>query len=211
MTARMMLSFSLALILVPCGLHAQETPGETVAKAKLAVEKQVEEWKGADFKAEAIDEKYVRETFPNHVFVAVHFREWPIARPTPEPLKYRNVFAVGKDGKATHLADAKKLEEFFRSTLKTQLHQDKTTRTWLRLRMEYIQDGYYKFKYPEKAKDGPAASSVTIVYGVVEVVPEAGNKGTFTATLRFNQGGQLASLSEENKVIRGMRPRVLGD
>src|SRR5262249_9605813 len=145
---------------------------------------------------------------PGHVFVAVHFREWPVSRPTPEPLKHRNVFAVDKDGKVTHLPDAKKLEEFFKSTLGKQLNQDKTTRSWLRLRMEYIQDGYYKFKYPDKAEVTGPGSSLTLVTGIVEVVPEGGNSGSFKAVVRFGRADDFTGVTkEENNVKQGIRPR----
>lgn len=212
MIARLLVVFSLAFILTAADGSAQDKTDETLAKAKTAVEKQVTDWKGQGFKAEVIDEKYVREVFPNHVFVAVHFPVWPVARVPAEPLKSQNVFAVAKDGKVTHLPDSKKLEEFFKSTLKTQLNQDKTTRTWLRLRMEYIQDGFYKFNYPKEAKVTGPGSSLTLVTGVVEVAPEGGNKGNFKAVVRFGRADDFTGVTmEENKVVRGMRPRVLGD
>lgn len=206
MIARVLLILTLAAF-VPAGLMARDKTEDSSAKAKAAVEKQVQDWKGEGYRIQPIDEKYVRDIFPGHTFVAVHFPLWPVARVPAEPMKSQNLFAVSREGKVIHLPDSKKLEEFFKSTLKPEAPVDKVTRGWLRLRMEYLQDGYYKFRYPEKAKEGPAASSVTIVYGVVEVAPEGGNMGTFTATLRFNQANQLASISEENKVLRGMRPR----
>lgn len=206
MIARSLLCI-LALGLAHVPALADAKKDEAAAKAKALVEKQVQDWKGDGFKADVVAEKYLRETFPDHHFVAVHFPVWPVARVPAEPLKSQNLFAVGKDGKLTHLPDSKKLEAFFKSSLKKMGDPHPATLSWLRLRMEYIQDGYYKFKYPAKAKDGPAASSVIIVFGVVEAVPEMGNQGTFTATLRFTRDGDLASLSEENKVIRGMRPR----
>ena len=130
-----------ALIALPATLPAQEKdkkdpPDERTAKAVASVEKKLEDMKGAGAKVEAIDEKFVAEVFPNHVFVAVRYPLWPVARVPAEPLMAQNLFAVTKDGKVTHLPDSKKLEEFFKTTLKTQLNQDKTTRTWLRLRME---------------------------------------------------------------------------
>src|SRR5260370_22039536 len=151
--------------------HAGETKKEdALTKAKDAVVKHVKDLKGDNFKAEVVAEKYLRDMFPKHVFVAVHFPVWPVARLAPEPLKSQNVFAVSMEGKVTHLADSKKLEEFFKTTLGPQLDQDKTVRSYLRLRMEYIQDGFYKFKYPAKTKVVGPGSSLTLVEGVVEVV-----------------------------------------
>ncbi|MSQ95318.1 MAG: hypothetical protein EXR98_12275 [Gemmataceae bacterium] len=208
MMARSLLVLVFVVSVAPAG---EQKRVDLSARAKEIVEKQVQDWKGEGIRIQVIEEKYLAEVFPKHKFVAVHFPLWPVARVAPEPMKSQNLFAVSNDRKVTHLADSTKLEEFFKKTLKAEVNPDKITRGWLRLRMEYIQDGFYKFKYPETAKEGPTASSVTILYGVVEVVPEGGNKGTFTATLRFKQDGQLASLSEDNKVLRGMRPRVLGD
>jgi hypothetical protein len=181
---------------------------EWVAKAPAAVEKKVQEWKGKDFKVQVIEEKYVRELFPKHVFVAVHFPQWPLPRKPPEPMMLKNLFAVSKDNKVTHLPDSKALEAFFKSTLGAQLNQNKTVRSWLRLRMEYIQDGMYKFKYPEKTEVTGAGSSLTLVAGTVEVVPEGGNKGSFKAVIRFDRNDKFSAVTEEeNKVLCGIRPK----
>ena len=206
MITRSLLVFCLAATL-GVAREPEKKDAEAAAKAKTLVEKQVADWKGAGFKADVIEEKYVREMFPDHIFVAVHFPLWPVARPAPEPMKSQNLFAVSKDGKLTHLADSKKLEEFFKSTLGAQLNQDKTVRSWLRLRMEYIQDGFYKFKYPEKAVVTGPGSSLTLVTGIVEVVPEMGNKGSFKAVVRFDRADKFSAVTEENNVMQGIRPR----
>jgi hypothetical protein len=50
--------------------------------------------------------------------------------------------------------------------------------------------------------------SLTLVEGVVEVVPEAGNKGNFKAVIRFDRADKFSAVTkEENHVVRGMRPR----
>ncbi|MBM3995173.1 MAG: hypothetical protein FJ303_13625 [Planctomycetes bacterium] len=211
MNPRVLLCWTFITALAPWGVFAQDTPNEKVAKAQATIEKHLRDRAGSDASVAAVGDKYLRDAFPNHVFVAVHFREWPIARSAPAGLKHRNVFAVGQDGKITHFASAEVLLEFFKATPRIQVQEEKTARAWLRLRMEFIQDGFFKFKYPEKIKPGPEASSVTILIGEVEVVPEAGNSGSLVATFRFNQSGALASISEENKVVRGQRPRVLRD
>src|SRR5262249_16194482 len=130
------------------GQAGETKKDDVLTKAKDAVVKQVQDLKGQNFKAEVVDEKYLRTVFPKNVFVAVHFRLWPVARIRREGLKSQNVFAASMEGKVSHLADGKKLEEFFKATLGAQLDQDKTVRSYLRLRMEFVQDGFYKFKYP---------------------------------------------------------------
>lgn len=106
MIARTMLILALAVVL-PAEALAQDKKDDALDKAKAAVEKQVQDWKGAGFKTQVVEEKYVREMFPNHVLVAVHFPLWPVARKAPEPMNSQNLFAVAKDGKVTHLADSK--------------------------------------------------------------------------------------------------------
>jgi hypothetical protein len=177
-------------------------------KAKATVEKQIGEWKGAGHSVNVVSDTYVGEIFPDHIFVAVHYPEWPIARKPAEAPGHRLLFVVSKDGKATILSDSKKLEEFFKSTLGTKLNQDKTVRSWLRLRMEFVQDKFYKFNFPEKTEVTGAGSSLTLVTGVVEVVPEAGNKGNFKAVVRFDKNDGFGGITkEEDNVMRGMRPR----
>jgi hypothetical protein len=206
MFTRMSLILALTIML-PTQARPQGKADDEVA-AKASVEAKLKEWKADSAKVEVVLEKYVREMFPNHVFVAVHFPLWPVARIPPEPLKSQNLFAVTKDGKAAHLPDSKKLEEFFKSSLKTQLNQDKTVKSWLRLRMEYIQDGYFKFKYPEKTEVTGPGSSLTLVTGIVEVVPEAGNMGSLKAVVRFGRADEFTGVTmEENKVKAGIRPR----
>jgi len=204
--------FKPSLVVLLCagfvGQAGETKKDDALAKAKDTVVKHVKDLKGDNFKAEVVAEKYLRDMFPKHVFVAVHFPVWPVARLAPEPLKSQNVFAVSMEGKVTHLADSKKLEEFFKTTLGAQLDQDKTVRSYLRLRMEYIQDGFYKFKYPAKTKVVGPGSSLTLVEGVGEVVPEAGNKGNFKAVIRFDRADKFSAVTkEENQVVRGIRPR----
>ncbi|MBI2806403.1 MAG: hypothetical protein HYX68_15595 [Planctomycetes bacterium] len=198
-------SFMVLIVAMPL---AQAGGQKTGPDAKALVERQVTDWKGQGFRINVIDEKYVRDVFPGHTFVAVHFPLYPVARVAPAPMQSQNLFAVSKDGKIQHLPDSKKLEAFFKTTLKTQLNQDKTVRTWLRLRMEYVQDGYFTFKYPAKAVVTGPGSSLTLVTGVVEVVPMGGNMGTFKAVVRFGRADEFTGVTmEENKVRAGIRPR----
>jgi hypothetical protein len=206
----MMMARSLVILLfiIPLAHAGEQNKGELMARATELVEKQVAAWKGNDARLQVIEESYLRDVFSNQTFVAVHFPLWPVARVPAEPLQSQNLFAVSDDRKVVHLPDSKKLEEFFKSTLKTQLNMDKTTRAWLRLRMEYIQDGYFKFKYLDKAEITGPGSSLTLMTGVVEVVPEAGNTGTFKSVLRFGRGDDFVGVTmEENKIRAGIRPR----
>jgi hypothetical protein len=77
----------------------------------------------------------------------------------------------------------------------------------LRLAQEFVQDGYYKFAPAEFGTVAANASGAMRVSGTIAVVPEGGNKGSLGATLHFDPQGKLTKVAEENKVIRGMRPR----
>src|SRR5262245_4808463 len=100
-------SMLILALIAPATGFAKEKAAEKNDKAKAAVEKQAKDWKGEGFRTEVITEEYVKSTFPNHTFVAVHFAEWPVGRAAPEPMKSRNVFAVDKDGKVTHFRTAR--------------------------------------------------------------------------------------------------------
>src|SRR5439155_11890503 len=66
-------------IALPAGLLAQQKSDESQAKAKALVEKKLADLKGPGATVQVIEEKYVREVFPNHVFVAVRYPLWPVA------------------------------------------------------------------------------------------------------------------------------------
>lgn len=208
MFARMLPVFVLVTSVGFAGAQDKKRPDEVSAKAKGLVEKQLIDLKAHSPKVRVIEEKYVREIFPNHTFVAVHFGIWPIATPTPEPLKSQNLYAVSKEGKLTHLPDSTKLEEFFRMSLGEKLGRGLVARTWMRLRIEYFQDGYYKFKPPSETWE-PLQSQVPIRHyanGAVEVVPEIGNKGQVDFTVVFDESNRFLRASEDNKIVRGRRP-----
>src|ERR1051325_6755063 len=117
-----MIARSLIILVLAASLAQSGEPktDDAAAKAKTAVEKQLKDWKADAANSAVIDEKYVRDVSPGHTFVAVRFPLFPVQRIPPEPLKSQNLFAVTNDGKVTHLPDSKKLEEFFKSTLKAQ-------------------------------------------------------------------------------------------
>jgi hypothetical protein len=56
---------------------------------------------------EVIEDPSVATALPEHVYVAVIVRQFPVARPVPEGLSGANVFAVDRDGKVSILKDAR--------------------------------------------------------------------------------------------------------
>jgi hypothetical protein len=72
----------------------------------------------------------------------------------------------------------------------------------LRLRSTFLQDGFYKFKFPDESED-----TGDLITATFEIVPERGNKGTFKAVVRFEMDQFSAVAKEENKILRGIRPK----
>jgi peroxiredoxin len=154
-----------------------------------------------------ITDEMLSRTFPEHRFFALIFRQYPVARITPEPLKSQNVFVIQKDGNVQHLTGIKPLEEFFRSKLALVLDAQSARESagaWLRLSEEFKQDGFFKFSIPQdslivqKLKSGLKASGKAVV--------TQGGSGEIRASLSFTTEGKLAQIEEANTVKAGVRP-----
>lgn len=186
---------------------AQEKKADdAMEKAVALVQERLKELKSPQAHVEAITDSPVLSIFPAQRFVVVRYRLWPVAIAPPKDLKSQNLFAVDKSGKLQHLTDAKGLEAFFRTNLAKATNQNEAVRTWLRLSQEFVQDGFYKFAIEDKIET-LAGSSVSVATGTATVVPEGGNKGTLRVSLTFGREGEFGSAHEENKIVRGMRPR----
>jgi hypothetical protein len=194
---------------------AQPDPKKDLAKEVEKAQKLVDEflakYKADGAKVEVItDTKELAKAFPEHQFVAVHFREWPLPKAAPKPLAMRNLMIVAKDGKLLHLTDAKGLEQFFQQALAPfkGAAGSHLVEAWLRLSQEFVQDGYYKFDYDRKKGVGEASSKGMRMFGGwLNVVPEMGNKGSLKAELYFDAQGKLTKVVEDNQVVCGIRPR----
>jgi hypothetical protein len=212
--ATVLLALSLPAALAPAGETKGEPKGDLspeAAKAKKAVEDYLTELKAQNAKVAVLDDaKEVAKAFPGRHFVAVHFAEWPIPRGTPEPLKHRNLFVVGKDGKAVLLADTAALEKFFKENtalMAGQKHRE-LVEVWLRLGQVFHQDGYYKFEIdPGKGMGAKGADGSTMEGGFLNVVPEGGNKGHLGVEVWLDNTGKITKVVEDNKIVQGMRPK----
>jgi hypothetical protein len=204
----------LAILLGGTGSRAQPDKkglSPEAEKAKKAVDEFLAMQKAAGVKVEVItDTAELGKVFPDHQFVAVHAPEWPVARKPAEPLVQRNLFAVNKDGKLLHLTDVPALEQFFRKNLpdlKAGTDRKGLVEAWLRLAQEFVQDGFYAFKYnADKSGIKLSAAGDEVVMGTTEVVPERGNKGQLSVELWFKMGEFQKSV-EKNEVVRGIRPK----
>jgi len=178
---------------------------EEIAKAKKIVEAD-ERLKGRAI-IEAVEDTSVGKVLPDYVFVAVVFRQFPVARPVPPGLSGANVFAVDRDGKVTVLKDVKELEKLFRAHGKAAKDEDQlkdAARAWARLAQVFHQDGFFRFKLMDDAtkvggEEGARSATAT-------VVAMAGGNGTVTTKLTFDADGRLKEATEEAKLRPGPRP-----
>jgi hypothetical protein len=151
------------------------------------------------------DEKALAKLFPEYQFVAIRFRQYPIAQPQPEDLGLPagSVTAV-KGDKIEYLKDAKALEKFFtdhQAKVKGEDDAKQALSAWLALTQEYRQDGFYRFDI--LPKEFAVEDSGQTIRGRA-VVMQGGN-GEIAVTLKFKDG-KLAKVDETAKIHEGVRP-----
>jgi hypothetical protein len=152
----------------------------------------------------SLDHPALGRTFPGRLFFSVIFRQHPVARLAPEPLKSQNVFVVDKEGSVEHFTNSKDLEKFCGSLLAAVDNDEKAkdaVRAWLAVSQQFVQDGFYQFTIPDKEIAGDSHKMT----GKAVVEPKGGNKGYLAVTMTF-EDGRLAKVEEENKVKPGVRP-----
>src|SRR5262249_51990686 len=158
----------------------------------------------------AITSQPLLAVFPNEVFYALRFRQYPVAIAPPEPLQANNLFVVRPDGAVEHLANVGALEAFFRAALRpatTDAEAKDAARAWLRLVEEFHQDGFIHFAVPDDSlKVVSLPDGGREVTGTARVIPRGGNQGEISASLTFDRNGHLLTASESANIKRGMRP-----
>lgn len=178
------------------------------ARRREAMEKFVKE-KGYD-RGELlpISDAPLQKEFPDVLFYALRFRQFPVAYQVPAGMKPSNLYALLADGTVIHLADVDALIKFFQKELpevKDAAAAKTAARAWLRLSQEWRQDGFFQFVIPddsvtaEDAGKGIKASAKVVASG-------GGNRGEITATLSFDAQGKLASATDQGQVRQGVRP-----
>jgi hypothetical protein len=145
------------------------------------------------------------KAFADRLFFSAIYRQYPVARLAPKGMKSQNVFIVTKDGGVEHLTGAKELEKFFRDHLGAIRSEDdakNSTRAWLAVGQQFVQDGFFRFKVPDKDLSGSAKK----MSGKAVAEPNRGDKGFLQATLTFDDDGKLAKVEEVNTLKAGVRP-----
>jgi hypothetical protein len=208
MFRRMTVALSVLGVLVLAGLaraaDEPKQPGkEDLARAEKAVKEELARLKAPEAKVTPVADEATARAFPGTVFVAVQFRQYPVAFAPPEPPGSANVFALPKDGKLALIKDVGGLDKFFTANLpatKGEAAMKDAARAWLRLTQELQQDGFYKFQLMDDSTkvDGKAVSG--------KVVVMQGGNGEINVVLTFDDAGKLAKVSEKAELKRGPRP-----
>jgi hypothetical protein len=193
-------------VTLACGL-ALSASGDSPAAAVKAVTHDLEKLKAQGYVMQQVQDAATERTFPKYAFFGVYFRQYPVARLTPDGMSNANLYAVGPDGKAALIKESLKLQEFFRKTLGPVVADGAAkdaAHAYVRLSEELHQDGFYKFTLQddstkvEAGKDGKTAHARAVVM--------AGGNGELSASLLFDQAGKLRTVTENVKLRPGPRP-----
>jgi hypothetical protein len=205
------------LVLIPAVpvLHAAPVPPRDgpspgdVKKAEQRVRDRLNELKGAGALVEYVADESLRRAVPGHLFFSAVFRQYPILRVPPAPLKAQNLFAVDPDGKLELLTGVKALEGYLGKhwrDVKDEKQVGDAGLAWLRLVEVFHQDGFYKFKTVTSATrvqaEGVGGGGVKVT---AQAVVMAGGNGEINVALTFN-GGKLVKAVEDGKLRPGPRP-----
>jgi hypothetical protein len=178
-------------------------------KAEKAVKDELKKLKGPDAVVTYVKDDALRRSLPGYAFFGVRYRRFPVAQAHPPSLKASNVFVVWED-KVEALTGMKDLESFLKVHLPPRTTEDQlkdSARAWLRVAEEFHQDGYYTFALEDEVtKVLPARKDGTRIAVGKSVVMKGGN-GLMTARLVFNKPGKLTTVSEDSKIMQGVRPR----
>jgi hypothetical protein len=199
-----------SLVLLGTGLAraAEEGPGGEIQKQiqELAAKEQAvrEKVMGMGAMLNRVDDESLALAFPAQQCYAVIFRQFPVGRRPPDPLKTQNLYIVSK-GDTLHVTDIKELEKFFKgklSPVKEEFWAKNAARAWLSLSQQLKQDGFYRFAIPDEFLkwDAPDRQAT----GKAEV--KRGGNGDISVTLSFDADGNLAHVAEEVKIRPGPRP-----
>jgi hypothetical protein len=206
MSARLLLCVVASLFLIPT-LRADETKIPDADMGLKAVKDQLEQYKAAYGQVTQIKDDSLAKVLSKYIFFTAHYRQFPIARALPEPLKFANIFAYSADGKLTLLNDPKTLEKFFKDNVGStkELNPAKdVARAWLKLSPELKQDGFFKFVIMDDSTKAELIKGAVSASGKVVVMQ--GGTGELNARLSFNDEGKLVKIDEESKIRPGPRP-----
>jgi hypothetical protein len=188
---------------------ADKPSADDLAKGQKKVEAELERLKGQGAQVKALDDEAINRELPGQLVYSVIYRQYPVARPTPEPLKSGNVYVVNGD-KLELLNDAASMEKFLKGALKPVKDEDAArdaVKVWLLFSQETHQDGFFKFSIPDKELVVTVEKKVvTEATGKSVVDPKGGDKGEISVKLTFDGDGKLTKAVEDANLKAGVRP-----
>jgi hypothetical protein len=186
----------------------EKTMTEGIERARRQVAEELAGLKGPEGQSQHLSHDALSRTFPDYLFFSVLYRQYPVARLVPPPLKGANLFIVpSAEGKLRLVTEIKELECFFRDALKPVRGADRAmdvVKAWLQLSPVLLQDGYYIFSLMEDSarvtdeNNGMKATGRSVVM--------MGGNGTVDVTAVFDEAGKLTGVDQAAKIRRGPRP-----
>jgi hypothetical protein len=192
------------VLMVPALSMAADDEPKSLAR----VRKELDRLKATWGQVEPITDEALKDRFPDYDFYSVIFRQYPVGRRVPPPLRPANVFAVPQgDGKPQILTDVKSLEKFFKTACKPardQSHAQNAVRAWLALSTALHHDGFYRFALsPESVKAWSEGASIKCSGRAIAM---QGGNGQIGVTLDFDDSGKLSTATESARIRSGPRP-----
>jgi hypothetical protein len=181
---------------------------DDIKKATKMVEDRLAELKATGGQTEVITDDSVAAALPGHTFISVLFRQYPVGRLPPKPLKPQNVFVMTPKSELALITDTKELEDYFKTSLapaKGDKEAKDAALAFLRLSQSLENDGFYTFEViadstkvtPEKDAKKSTARSVAM----------KGGNGDITVELTFDADGKLTKATETSTLKPGARPK----
>jgi hypothetical protein len=162
----------------------------------------------ADANAAPLSHGMLSTLFPAYDWYTVTFRQFPVGRIMPEPLKPSNLFAVPRAaGRPLLINSQNGLRDFFREKMSPVLTADQAreaAQAWLQAATALHQDGFYQFKIEEESIKAEANEGGIQVSG--KAIAMRGGNGTITVSFAFDKKGRLLSLMEGTDLHPGPRP-----
>jgi hypothetical protein len=192
--------------------RAQRVADEIVSgqdrKARAAVDRYLAGVPGAQAaQVKALRDEHLTECFPDRSFFAVTFRQFPVARIVPAPLKASNVFVVPRGGKLKVITEFKELKGLFRSgakPVKSEKAAKHAVMAWLTLATQLANDGFYQFAIPGQDVKAGAGKAGIEASGRATLL--RGGNGQITVAMTFTEEGKLDAVDQESKLRPGPRP-----
>jgi hypothetical protein len=185
----------------------EKPSADDIKKAEKLVTDRLGELKADGGVVARIADDSLGSAFPGHFYFSVLFRQYPIGRPVPKPLKPSSLFAVPPEGKPKLVTDATELETYFKETLepvKTDKAAQAAALAWLRFTEQLQQDGFYEFKTVEEASKVESEKEVRTASA--RGTATKGGTGEINVALTFDEKGKLTKVVTKIELKPGPRP-----